>query len=135
CGERELEYEPDSWVENVPHKLRRLDIAVKFEVFVDMARNWFVRKVEVVSPSGFQVGRVVIHYGWYIEGSDIGNTVAYDPRHRGVIAYKGNRYFLIGGDSGPEFGIDTWANGKKGNGLAGTWVDAEDGVLGRNPIE
>ncbi len=52
-----------------------------------------------------------------------------------MIAYKGNRYFLIGGDSGPEFGIDTWANGKKGNGLAGTWVDAEDGVLGRNPIE
>src|SRR5438445_7092896 len=41
----------------------------------------------------------------------------------------------MGGRSGPEFGIDTWATGKKGNGLAGTWVDAEDGVLGRNPIE
>ena len=51
-----------------------------------------------------------------------------------MIAYKGNRYFLVGGDSGPEFGVDTWANGKKGSGLQGTWVDAEDGVLGRNPM-
>ena len=45
-------------------------------------------------------------------------------------------FTFSGGDAGgPGFGIDTWANGKKGNGLAGTWVDAEDGTLGRNPIE
>ena len=75
------------------------------------------------------MGRVFFHYDWYIEGSDIGNTVAFDPRHRGVIAYKADRYFLMGGDSGPEYGIDTWANGKKGNGAAGTWVDAR----GRRP--
>src|SRR6266700_6458103 len=133
--ERKLGYVTDSLVTDVTLKHPRLGITVKFADYVDLARNWFIRKVEVTSPVGFQVGRVFFHYDWYIEGSDIGNTVAYDPRHRGVIAYKGNRYFLIGGQSGPEFGIDTWANGKKGNGLAGTWVDAEDGVLGRNAIE
>src|SRR5207237_526578 len=42
---------------------------------------------------------------------------------------------LIGGQCDSEFGVSTWANGKKGNGLAGTWVDAEDGVLGKHPIE
>jgi GH15 family glucan-1,4-alpha-glucosidase len=133
--QRELGYAEDSLVTNVTLRHPNLGITVKFEDFVDLARNWFIRNVEVTSAAGFSVGRVFFHYDWYIEGSDIGNTVAYDPRHRGVIAYKGNRYFLIGGDSGPEFGIDTWANGKKGNGAAGTWVDAEDGVLGRNPIE
>jgi GH15 family glucan-1,4-alpha-glucosidase len=91
--------------------------------------------VQVTSASGFNTGRVFFHYDWNIEGSDIGNTVLFDPRHRGVIAYKANRYFMIGGRSGAEFGVSTWANGKKGNGLAGTWVDAEDGVLGQNPIE
>ena len=133
--ERNLGYAEDSLVSDVTLKHARLGISVHFEDFIDLARNWFIRNVEVTSAVGFQVGRVFFHYDWYIEGSDIGNTVAYDPRHRGVLAYKANRYFLIGGHSGPEFGIATWANGKKGGGLAGTWVDAEDGVLGRNPIE
>ena len=133
--DRDLHYAEDSLVTEVTLKHPRLGITVKFQDFVDMARNWFIRIVEVVSPSGFQVGRVFFHYDWFIDGSDIGNTVAYDPRHRGIIAYKANRYFMLGGSANGEPGISTWANGKKGNGAAGTWVDAEDGVLGRNPIE
>ena len=132
---RKLGYAEDSLVSDVTLQHPGLGITVKFADYVDLARNWFIRNVEVQSAAGFSIGRVFFHYDWYIEGSDIGNTVAFDPRHRGIIAYKGNRYFLVGGDSGPEFGIDTWANGKKGNGLAGTWVDAEDGILGKNPIE
>lgn len=133
--QRSLGYAEDSLVTNANLKHPRLNIAVRFEDYVDLARNWFIRNVEISSQAGYTVGRVFFHYDWYIDGSDIGNTVAYEPRHRSVIAYKGDRYFLMGGDSGPEFGIDSWANGKKGNGLAGTWVDAEDGNLGRNPIE
>src|SRR5260370_9979270 len=133
--ERKLGYVKDSLVTDVTLKHAALGITVNFSDYVGLPRQWFILGVQVTSPSGFKIGRVFFHYDWYIEGSDIGNTVAFDPRHRGVLAYKGNRYFLVGGDSGPEFGIDTWANGKKGNGLAGTWVDAEDGILGRNPIE
>jgi len=132
---RKLGYAEDSLVSNVTLTHPQLGIAVRFEDYVDLARNWFIRNVEVTSSRGFTTGRVFFHYDWFIEGSDIGNTVAYDPRHRGVIAYKANRYFLVGGHSGPDWGIATWANGKKGNGAQGTWVDAEDGVLGRNPIE
>ena len=133
--ERHLGYAEDSLVSDVTLKHPGLGISVHFEDYVDLARNWFIRNVEVSSAAGYNVGRVFFHYDWYIEGSDLGNTVAFDPRHRGVIAYKADRYFLIGGDSGPEFGIATWANGKKGGGAEGTWVDAEDGVLGKNPIE
>jgi len=133
--QRRLGYAEDSLVSDVTLTHPGLGITVKFADYVDLARNWFIRNVEVRSPTGFTTGRAFFHYDWFIEGSDIGNTVLYDPRHRGVIAYKSNRYFLVGGDRGPDFGIDTWANGKKGNGLAGTWVDAEDGTLGRNPIE
>jgi GH15 family glucan-1,4-alpha-glucosidase len=133
--DRHFAYAIDSLVSDVTMKHPRLGISVRFEDYVDLARNWFIRNVEVTSDGGFSTGRVFFHYDWYIEGSDIGNTVAFEPRHRAILAYKANRYFLVGGRSGPEFGISTWANGKKGNGLQGTWVDAEDGVLGKNPIE
>jgi len=132
---RKFGYAVDSLMTDVTMTHPGLGISVRFEDYIDLARNWFIRNVEILSPTGFGAGSVFFHYDWFIEGSDIGNTVLYDPRHRGVIAYKANRYFLIGGQSGDEYGISTWANGKKGNGAAGTWVDAEDGVLGKNPIE
>ncbi|HYL07427.1 MAG TPA: glycoside hydrolase family 15 protein [Candidatus Udaeobacter sp.] len=133
--DRTIHYAEDSLVSDVTLTSSALGIKVKFEDYVDLARNWFIRNVSIVSPAGFQAGRVFFHYDWYIDGSDIGNTVLYEPRHRGVLAYKNDRYFLMGGQCDAEYGISTWANGKKGNGLAGTWVDAEDGVLGKNPIE
>src|SRR5437762_5490664 len=133
--DRKLGYAEDSLVSDVTVSHGGLGISVRFEDYIDLARNWFIRNLSVTFAVGFTVGRVFLHYDWYIEGSDIGNTVLYDPRHRGVIAYKANRYFLVGGQCDAEYGVSTWANGKKGNGLAGTWVDAEDGVLGKNPIE
>ena len=133
--QRTLGYAQDSLVTDVTLTHPGLGITVRFEDFVDLARNWLIRNVMVTPSAGFKVGRVFFHYDWFIEGSDIGNTVLYDSRHRGLIAYKANRYFLMGGQSSDEYGISTWATGKKGNGLEGTWVDAEDGVLGKNPIE
>jgi GH15 family glucan-1,4-alpha-glucosidase len=133
--QRQLGYAEDSLVSDVRLTHPGLGISVRFEDFVDLARNWFIRNVEITSERGFEVGRVFFHYDWYIEGSDIGNTVLYEPRHRSVIAYKANRYFLIGGQVDADYGISSWANGKKGNGAQGTWVDAEDGELGKNPIE
>jgi len=133
--ERTLGYAENSLVTDVTLKHSGLGITVNFQDFVDLARNWFIRNVQITSAAGFSTARVFFHYDWFIEGSDIGNTVAYDPRHRAVIAYKADRYFLIGGHSGADYGIGQWANGKKGGGAAGTWVDAEDGVLGKNPIE
>jgi len=105
--ERQLAYAEDSLVTAVTLKNSRLGITVKFEDFVDLARNWFIRNIEVSSDTGFNIGRAFFHYDWYIEGSDLGNTVAYDPRHKAIIAYKANRYFLVGGDAGPGFGIDS----------------------------
>src|SRR5438552_12302069 len=133
--DRKLGYAEDSLVSDVTVSHPGLGISVRFEDYIDLARNWFIRNLSVTSAVGFTVGRVFLHYDWYIEGSDIGNTVLYDPRHRGVIAYKANRYFLVGGQFDAEYGVITVATGKTGNGLAGTWVDAEAVVLGKNRIE
>ncbi len=133
--ERELAYEEDALVTRVTLRHPGLGVTVLFGDYVDMARNHLIRRLTVTTETGFQVARVFFHYDWWIGGTDLGNTVFYDPKHRAVTAYKDNRYFLLGGRSGAEHGLHTWACGKKGGQLAGTWVDAEDGELGGNPID
>ena len=133
--QRTIAYAEDSLVTDVTLRHPGFGVTVKFEDYVDLARNWFLRDITLVADRPFEVGRMFFHYDWYIGGTDIGNTVLYDPRYRGLIAYKSDRYFLLGGQADAEHGISSWANGKKGNGAAGTWKDAEDGLLGRNPIE
>jgi hypothetical protein len=78
--ERQLGYAEDSLVTAVTLKNARLGITVKFEDFVDLARNWFIRNIEVSSETPITTGRVFFHYDWYIEGSDLGNTVAVTRR-------------------------------------------------------
>ena len=132
---RNLAYEQDSLVTSVNLRHEVLGLSVHFSDYVDMARNWLFRTLTVTADQAFLVGRVFFHYDWYIGGSDIGCTTLYEPMHRAVVAYKDDHYFLAGGQSGSEFGVSSWATGKKGGPAMGTWVDAEDGDLGRNAIE
>ena len=133
--QRTLGYELDSVVTDVRLSNPALGADVSCCDYVDMARNWLLRRFTVRVPAGAQAVRLYLHYDWYIGETDIGNTVAFDPRQKAVIAYRGAAYFLVGGQSGAQPGISSWACGKKGGDRLGTWVDAEDGVLGRNPIE
>ena len=130
--ERALGYEPNTLVARVV--MRRSDWQVVCTDYVDMGRNFLVRNLDLTSDRAFELARVFFHYDWFVDESEIGNTVFYEPRYRAVIAYKGERYFLVGGHAG-ELGISSWACGKKGGNASGTWLDAEDGSLGRNPIE
>ena len=132
---RSLGYEPDAMVTAAVLQHAGLGITLRLRDYVDMARDYLIRNVTLEPAAGCADARVFFHYDWYIGGSDIGNTVAYDPRHRAVIAYKEDAYFLLGGQAGAEFGLAGWACGKKGGQLQGTWVDAEDGELGCNPID
>ena len=133
--QRQLGYWQDTLVTDVTLSHPGLGISVHFEDFVDMARDYLIRKVRVTSINPVANLRVFFHHDWYMHESDLGTTVLYEPEHRAVIAYKGDRWALAGGICGGEFGISSWATGKKGAGLSGTWVDAEDGELGRNPID
>jgi len=70
-----------------------------------------------------------------ISESRRGDTGLYDPRVKSIIHYKGKHAFLINAMHGEEqfteyniglFGIE---------GKEGTYFDAEDGILEKNPIE
>ncbi len=75
-----------------------------------------------------------------ISWNDIGgNTILYYPEAQALVAYKQQAYFLMNGQIGSgaqaQMGISSWATGvKKFHGTEGTWRDAEDGKLQRNPI-
>lgn len=133
--QRQLGYLGDTLITDVTLIHAGLGLQVRFNDFVDMARDYFIRSVQITPGAPIQVGRVFFHYDWSIGSSDLGCTVLYEPRHRAVLAYKDAWYFLAGGQAGPEPGISSWATGKKGGDSAGTWLDAVDGELGRNPIE
>ncbi|HUZ88816.1 MAG TPA: glycoside hydrolase family 15 protein [Candidatus Acidoferrales bacterium] len=133
--ECELGYEDGALVTQANLTNRELGLAVHFRDCIDMTRDWYIRCMTVTPAREVGEIRVYFHYDWYIGGSDIGNTVLYDPRHRCLVAYKDQHYFLAGGQAGADFGLNSWATGKKGSGQEGTWIDAEDGELGRNPIE
>src|SRR5579862_8789597 len=76
--DRSIGYTEDSLVSDVTLSHAGLGIAVKFEDFIDLARNWFIRNVSVTPRSGVGAIRAFFHYDWYIDGSDIGNTVLYE---------------------------------------------------------
>jgi GH15 family glucan-1,4-alpha-glucosidase len=132
---RKLGYWNDTLVGDVALTHEELGLTVHFEDYVDMVRDYFVRNLKIKLSWPAEQVRVFFHHDWWIRESDLGCTVLYDPDHRAVIAYKGDRWALAGGTAGNEFGISSWATGKKGGSQEGTWVDAEDGILGRNPID
>lgn len=70
-----------------------------------------------------------------INESRRGDTAMFDPRVGAVIHYKGNEVFLVnamqGGKQFSEYNIGLFGI----EGKEGTYFDAEDGILEKNPIE
>ncbi|MBC5806676.1 MAG: glycoside hydrolase family 15 protein [Candidatus Eremiobacter antarcticus] len=138
--QRTIEYAADSIVTKVTLEHEELELRVICTDAVDFDRNILFRRVAVTNlASEPREIRMFFHYDLHIEGNDIGDTFAYHPNISALIAYKRRRYFLmngqIGDEAGHHIGISSWATGlKEVNGLEGTWRDAEDGELGRNPI-
>ena len=68
-------------------------------------------------------------------GPDIGDTVFYHPPTQALIAYKGQRFFLMNVMAGDKPGLNDWATGVySAEGAQGSWQDAEDGWLSQNAV-
>ncbi len=138
--QRNVEYEKDSIVSNVTLENADLMLRVACNDAVDFDRNIFFRRITVTNLALIaREIRLFFHYDLHIEGNEVGDTFAYHPHLGALVAYKRRRYFLMNGQVGDEtghhVGVSSWATGlKEVNGLEGTWRDAEDGVLSRNPI-
>ncbi len=103
---------------------------------VDFHENIYLKKLtfQNLSDSPQEV-RLFITHDFEIYGNDVGDTAAFRPENNSLLHYKKDRYFLINTFAHGKFGIDYFATGnKKKESFEGTWRDAEDGVLSKNPI-
>lgn len=138
--QRTLTYEHETLVSSVTLEHPTLQLKLLVNDSVDFHHPIFLRRFEVTNLADTEREvRLFFHYDWHILNDEDGNTVFFDPSLQSLVAYKGRTYFLQSGQIGEgaeaRVGISSWATGIKDfNGAEGTWRDAEDGELSRNPI-
>ena len=115
----------------------RLGIKLLFNDIVYNEKNIFLRKVTVVNTSNYNKNVKIFFYQQFeISESHAGDTAYFNPASRTIIHYKGRRVFLINARTADGKSFDDYGVGIFGiEGKEGTYVDATDGELSKNPIE
>lgn len=100
-------------------------------------KNIFLRRLRVTNlEDGEREFRIFFTQQFDIYHSERGDTAFYDPATKAIIHYEGKRAFLINARRAGGQGIDDWTTGIfQIEGKEGTFRDAEDGILAKNPIE
>ncbi|MBA7617057.1 hypothetical protein ES703_24362 [subsurface metagenome] len=134
--QKEMVYESESLVTHVTATNPAIGLTLVFSDLVDFHRDIFFRRVDIANQQDHPRDvRLFFHYDFRILGNEVGDTIYYHPKLKGLIAYKENRYFLASGKAGGKTGFDQWTTGSKeltGGGSAR--CDAEDGRLERVPL-
>jgi len=134
--QKNMVYESETLVTEVTAVNDSIGLTLTFHDTVDFHRDIFLRQVEITNHENhLRDVRLFFHYDFRILGNEVGDTIYYHPRLKGLVAYKDNRYFLMSGEVEGEVGIDQWTTGSKElEGKATTVRDAEDGYLERIPL-
>lgn len=113
-----------------------LRVTLTIDNVVHNEHDVFFRNV-VVRNDGDSDRTIKVFFGqeFRISESRRGDTAFYDPRVSSIIHYKGRETFLIHGriDDTPfsEYSVGIFGIENR----EGTYADAEDGILSKNPIE
>ena len=131
-----LAYEPGTLVTRVTMEHPELRIRLICRETVDFHRPILIRQVTVVNlEDTHREVRLFHNNHFHVFGTNVGNTSYFDPKLRMIVHYHTQRYLMAGFFADSEARMDSYATGVSGfHGAEGTWRDAEDGVLGCNPI-
>jgi len=132
-----IEYEHETLVGDTTLQNAALGLRLRCRDAVDFDRNIYFKEVTVEDELGREREiRAFQHFDAHLFGNEVGDSAFYDPRSQAIVHYKGRRAFLLSGTAGGHsFGLTSFAIGQKDSpGKEGTWRDAEDGVLSRNPV-
>ncbi|MBU0594292.1 MAG: glycoside hydrolase family 15 protein [Gammaproteobacteria bacterium] len=129
-------YLPGALVTAVTASHSRLPLRLHFNDAIDYEENILIRQVRLENLSDRPLEpRLFFHADINALENEIGDTVFFDPKNACLIHYKGPRYFLMSCATETTLGVTHFATGtKRHRGMEGTWRDAEDGLLGGNPI-
>lgn len=155
-------YAPETLVGNSLLENVQLGIAVTIRDYVHPVHNVLLRHFFLRSTDGQpKKVRLFFNHDFHIYGDKQKDTAYYEPFTNSVIHFRQKRYFLIGGmpdaarpvappqrwsgtsaaalrsrEKLRRSGLSDYTVGKSHfRGLEGTWRDAEDGTLARNPVE
>lgn len=116
-------------------------IGLLLEECVCCEDNIFLRKITVNNlQDRLREIRLFFNQDFYLYGDGIGDTAVYQMDHNVIVHYKRARYFLTGilksnKKEDMVTDIDDYAIGyAEDRGFRGTYVDAEDGILSKNPV-
>src|SRR3972149_2745781 len=131
-----MKYLPETLVSQCLAVNKELKVELEVNDAVHSFLDVYFRKVAVRNLAEVKREvKVFFSHDFHIYGEDAGDTALYEPSLRGVVHYKRKRHFLISGMTDQLSGIHEFAIGQKESfGKEGTWKDAEDGVLEKNPI-
>jgi GH15 family glucan-1,4-alpha-glucosidase len=131
-----MKYLPETLVSQCLAVHKSLPVELEVNDAVHSFLDLYFRKLTVRNVTEAKCDfKVFFSHDFHIYGEDAGDTVMYEPNLQAVIHYKRKRYFLINGVTAQHPGITEFAIGQKESfGKEGTWKDAEDGVLEKNPV-
>jgi len=131
-----LKYQEGTMVSQVEASHPGLQVRLVCTDAVDFYEPVYVRKIIVRNLADRERDiRLFLHQDFHLYESDVGDTAAYEPKHRTVTHYKMRRYFLTNYMANGTIGVQNFATGRKEvPGAEGTWRDAEDGRLEAGPI-
>lgn len=132
-------YHHHSLMSHVTAHHEGLNITLELDDCVDSDRDAFIRNIHVINDiNRDREIRLFMHQVFDIgDSSGNGDTVQYLPDTKAILTYRGRRAFVINGQhAATKKGFDQYSVGLFGiEGHAGTYADAEDGVLGGNNVE
>ncbi len=132
----EINCENDSMSGATMARNHTLNVALHISDTLFNETNIFIRKIKIQNLSDHKRQiKIFFHQQFELYESNKGDTAFYDPLRNVIIHYKGRRVFLLALYT-QHHGFDDFAVGRFGTpGKNGTYQDAEDGILSKNPIE
>lgn len=133
----EVNFNHDALISSIQMVNNNLKVKLLFEDFVDSELNFFGRQIRIVNEAdNHREIRLFMHQVFQISRSGRADTALFEPDENYILDYKGRCSLLIYGADDEGHPFDQFAIGNYAiEGKAGTYVDAEDGVLSNSPVE
>ncbi len=132
----DIGYTEFSGTSDIHAKNTALGVSLHITDAVHNEKNVFLRRIRITNDKD-EHREIKIFFGqeFRISESRRGDTAFYDPRVRSIVHYKGHNAFLVHAIMNGTPFVDYSVGLFNIEGKQGTYTDAEDGILSRNPIE
>lgn len=132
----DIDLDNDTFIGKMKCFNKNTNLELLFTNVVYNEKNIFLREIDIINHSeNVEDVKIFFHQVFSIYGTPQEDTAYYDPVKNAIIHYEGRRVFLIYGESS-DIPFTDYSLGLHGiEGREGTWKDAEDGHLSKNPIE